>query len=394
MLTSTMKLLTLVLASLLASAHSVTAQVRTVTTPPGYGTTEAPTFADSLGIYADGRAQFTESFLRNSVKLIKQVGYRADYRSYTPFNSKQRKWSNVTLKIADSDVAKMSQTFSANYSSTPTLVFSGPIDWKKRPNGFPVSKPAPWNTEYAFPFSTSWPSLGVKDVVLDYRFSGGVQSNSAPWTRSDRLPMEFDSPYSRDRADSPNQGLSGRSTIGGRCADSGGKGFNIAFYSLDVRIYSRTHSTYPNQFEASMGATRFGAGSPVVHVLSPFGNVAGTVFPSLNCRQLLHLDLSKPFFTFFAVASRGADGFGSSSINLGRTTWTSAAAGTRLFAQAAWADSLNQELRLTFGCLTTITVQPSLLMRKSIDNWDGTQASGQAAPTMADSRNPLIQWSY
>ena len=165
---------TLVLSSALAAQAQFTA-------PPGFETVEGNYYGHGLGSYATGRYQAVEGSLKGKgARIMKRVEYRVDLATnYTPAEGFARSWTSVTLDISDTDITKLTSTFSSNIIGPPTRVFSGQVSWtavsgRQRTN--------PWGQAgLSFPFTQLRTYNAQNDLMLDYRFQGGTLANNASW---------------------------------------------------------------------------------------------------------------------------------------------------------------------------------------------------------------------
>jgi len=304
-----------------------------------------------------------------------------------------RDWTSVTLKAADCDIAKISETFSNNYTSTPTQVYRGAISWPTI-TGRPAKSPASWGGqkgEYRFPFATPWIYVGVRDICLDYDFSGGTLANQAPWASSKMVSYYLDG-YSNITHAQAKQTSHGRGSAQGGCIDSATTGAFGAYGYLDARSYGPTYQIphFRNQHEIYSRSYRTAPGKPVVHVVGLGGTSLGTGFPGINCNRL-HLDLSKPAVYFFRTADQTSSAYTYNSI--GMFPYTEAAEGLPLWWQAAWDDSSTGQLHLTRAVETFIPAVPKLVQRKVLFQTDPAKKNSTGfGPYDYSSHNPVVRY--
>ena len=141
-----------------------------------YRLAEGGSRAHLFGTWPDFRCQMADGSLRTRVATITRISYRPDYAKYLP--APTRSWSKVTLALSDTNLAKLTNSFSNNPTSTPSTVYAGALSFPSPP-GYPATKPAAFSIQV--PFRTPWLYRGTADLLADYRFSGGTMAN-IPWT--------------------------------------------------------------------------------------------------------------------------------------------------------------------------------------------------------------------
>lgn len=163
----------------LALGAALTAQGGTV--PPGYDSTEGTDYTYLLGYYQEMHAQITSADLTGKGrKTMKEISFRQDGSVYSS-SAIDRSWANVRIDMCESRFASLSTTWTANFLTSPTQVFSAMHSWPSL-TAKPAGSPQPWdNGGLKFPLSTNYVYTGTNDLLLDMEFSGGVLGNAAPW---------------------------------------------------------------------------------------------------------------------------------------------------------------------------------------------------------------------
>ncbi len=372
-------------------AAGAQAQLRTVT-PQKYNRSEAPAAAYYLGGWKEARMQFADSYLTGlGAKTIKQVGYRLDYRHSSSIGSGVGKsWTNVKLMIAHTDVTKTDKTFTRNHLTPPTMVFSGSVTWATLRTGFPPSRPAPFDSMHAFPFSTPWSYRGTKDIVLDYKFTGGTLANNRAWTSTESRPTHYlDAPVSQI-ASQMSYRTYGKGTTADRCRDRRQSRPAHCAPSFTVFAKNTGIAAYDNQVIAAMSSYLTAPRAPVVHAMSiGSGSSAGVPFPGVSCNNL-YVD---PVTVSLYPTKSSASGFGNTSF--GKIPWNPVFGGVTLWFQSAWNDSSSGLLRLSMAARGTLPAsQPAdPLPRNCVYDTSGARTFG-IGPAPYDQMNPLIQWTH
>ena len=171
-------------ALVLFASAPLLAQIKTVTSPPGYltkGQVHSRSWGYRLGQYSNERFQVADGQFRNRVLIMKEISYRLDggrtYGVNTTSAGVGRTWTNVTLNMAECDYDKMTSTFSTNRLSTPKKVYDAKTTWQSY--GTKAADPSPWGGQgIKFPFTSSWVHTGKRDFLMEYAFSGGILANT------------------------------------------------------------------------------------------------------------------------------------------------------------------------------------------------------------------------
>ena len=136
---------------------------------------------------------------------IRDVAYRLEYRLSRSYTVIGRTWTNVTLKMSETNKYNvMSRTYASNITSTQTTVYSSKHDFPSHA-GVPLLKPDVWgglSGKLRFPFQRAWVYTGKNEILLDFTFLGGKLANGYTlWTGSrwDGYPLDSEnvSIYSR-----------------------------------------------------------------------------------------------------------------------------------------------------------------------------------------------------
>lgn len=161
----------------LALVSSAFAQGNTI--PPGFASKEAGNQARYLGGFPNMRAQLASGFYKKRLTMaevqLRQDGY------FSSSHAVARTWSNVELRVANSDFTRISTTFANNIIGTPTTVFSNSVTWPALTSKS-LTVPGIWAAGgLKIPYTSPYIHSGTNDLLLDLTFSGGVLSNSARW---------------------------------------------------------------------------------------------------------------------------------------------------------------------------------------------------------------------
>lgn len=342
-------------ALMLVVSTSLVAQVKTVSSPPGYetkGQVDSAGWGYRFGQYSNERFQAADAQFRKRIMVIREVSYRLDggrnYAANSTSAGVGRTWTNVTLHMSDCDYDKVTSTFSTNAITTPQKVFDAKVVWQTQV-GIPGSDPAPWGgSGHKFPFSTTWVYTGLRDILLDYVFLGGSLANNSAWSGSTSKR------YYLDGFNAPNFNLgqsaeypsSYSQTTPANCMDSSLSVSNQAARNdiQGIFVYNADRSSYPNQVRLQWRSFYTAPGAPVIKALG-FAGVPAGINISARCNKL-YLDLTKPFLLFPDKASATASTAASSFTTLS-APFHGSMGGAALWFQCAWDDSKNKSFSLT-----------------------------------------------
>lgn len=99
--------------------------------------------------------------LRGNLQLIQRMSFRRDGLLTATSASRSL---DIELSIGDSDYANRSTTFASNFTSTPSMVFSGTVNFPSLPQ--PVSMPGPYAAVVSF--TAPWLYVGTADLAWDW----------------------------------------------------------------------------------------------------------------------------------------------------------------------------------------------------------------------------------
>ncbi|MHC4816130.1 MAG: hypothetical protein ACYTFN_23980, partial [Planctomycetota bacterium] len=169
------------LTALFLATAPLWAQGGTIVSPAALTNVEGNNGAYYFGRYANSRFQYAEGELRGKPLSITEVAFRLDGRNHNTSTAMGRKWTQVTLNVADTDWTKMTSTFTKNALTTPKEVFNAAVAWPSKV-GTPFFMPTAFGAPYAFPFKSPHAFSGKTDLLLDFWLSGGTMDNSKAWS--------------------------------------------------------------------------------------------------------------------------------------------------------------------------------------------------------------------
>lgn len=347
---------TLFLLVLLSTTGLLAGQTTYVVSPPGFSTKTGGTQSWGIAAYANGRSQLADGNFRNQTMTLKGISFRLPSPT-TGYWNPGRSFTNVTLRMSETLIPKMSGVFSSNVLITPTLVSQGKVTLPFVTGPSP-SVPAPWSVH--FPFTTSWLYTGKLDILADFEFFGGKLSNNQAWsTNPDAYPLDAaaGTKYAYGLpTDLGNVGAAG-------CVDSGS---NVATLSgralLTVVSYTRNDPFNPlaGQLVISQGGNSFGANTKAVMAFGFLPSTAGVPFPGVTCNRI-HVGLGGPLFFSLSTTDfigrvpthypiTGANGLPMLSLY----------AGIPIVVQGAWHDTKKGNLLLSSASTAKIPAMPTL----------------------------------
>ncbi len=353
--------LTLSLTTTLLLPSVLVAQTRQLTAPPGYLNKTGEWFGNSLGP-ANGRYQVGDGTAAGTKLTITRVDYRAQtYQPYSQYNGIGRLWTRVTLKMAETNVDRMTTTWSSNAIGATTEVFGAGIKW---PTLQGTIKPA-WGL-VSFPFNKPWVYGGLNDLLFDFDFRGGRLLNGQPinrrpyyldgvftWGKTYRfvvptiVPYKFKLPLCNDTSHgiAPN-----------------------ALAQIMMTIYAPSYFDRNKAGKADVQMTSIytAPGAPVIGALTLGGNTKG-IDLGARCNKL-HVDLNK-FVAFFPTRAGTGRGAATNFIPVGPYPYAASLAGLELWFQAAWADSKTGQFSLTLAGVSKLPPKNFNLRKQAlIDN--------------------------
>lgn len=378
-------------ALVVAIAVPLSAQLKTVSSPPGFETMEQ---ADSagwgyrLGQYQNERFQAADGQFRKQLLIISEISYRLDAgRNYGTGTSGGggRSWTRVTLHMAECDYDQVTNTFSTNVLTTPQKVFDAKMTWQAQV-GVPSGNPVAWGSHgHKFPFSSGWVYSGSKDILLDYVFVGGTLANSAAWSGSTSKR------YYLDGFNAPNFNLGGQTEYPGGGTQAASYAKTSPPYCMDsalsvstqaarndiqgIYVYNADRQSNPNQVYLSWRSFYTAPGAQVIKALG-FAGIPAGVNLAAKC-NLLYLDAKLPLLLFpdtaSATASTAASGFTTLSAK-----FQSSMGGASLWFQCAWNDSKTKFFALTTATQRTVPLSAPPLgpRRQTVYASDPTAVTG------------------
>ncbi|MHC5070339.1 MAG: hypothetical protein ACYTGO_07605 [Planctomycetota bacterium] len=339
------------------------------TAPKGYETKPGDHQTFYLGMYAQGQFQFGDGTLRGTNLVVRRVSYRLDPgHVYSTSDGVGHSWTNVQLRMAYTDVAKMTNTWSRNMLTTnsgapgnPTLVFNSAVTW---PTVTGLVTSPPWGQHVDFPFARQWIYVAQKhDLLFDYQFRTGQMANNAAWGGRVRFFYYLDGVAMGPLVVAPGNWWP-VSPFGGGCGDPAHKLTAAAHTGVAAMIYADNHPTTALRGTVTVRLWSYytAPGAPVVQALGVAGKPAG-VPVGARCNSL-HVDLNQPVIYFRRTASPGPAYSGITSF--GPLPYSNALAGLSLWAQGAWVDSKTAAFSLTVGRDIVFPQKPQSLPKKMI----------------------------
>ena len=348
-----------------------------VTSPVDFDTREGDTYGYGLGAFPDGRYMALDGGFRGQPMTLKGTAYRCDDQSYTTAGGAGRNWQSVELWVSECDTANRSATYSANPTTTPTRVFQAPVSWPDL-LGKPLYRPATWSIQ--FPFQTNFAYTGQQDLCLDYRFAGGVLSNSGTWSSSLNSVLTYrkDSETATAVHETRSDTFGKWGTMFGACSDRGSRTTNGAYLRLIAKYYGAGYATsgFRDRLTFVQDGFDFGVSTPVVTALGFKLDRVGIPLPGVTCNNL-HIDLSLPMIWYRQITSisgtlpRLTFGTGSTGVPANPSF-----EGFELVTQAAWNDTRNKQLLLSAAAQIHLPSRPVEFKRWAIYGPSTTAADG------------------
>jgi len=375
------------------------AQVKTTSSPPGYetkGQVASASWGYRLGQYSNERFQAADGQFRKSILAVTEISYRLDAgRNYGTGTSGGvgKTWTNVTLHMSECDYDKVTNTFSTNAVTTPQKVFDAKVVWLPQV-GVPSGDPVAWGSHgHKFPFTSTWVYTGIKDILLDYVFTGGTLANNATWTGSTSKRYYLDGFTSPNfnvglQIEYPGGGSQAASyalTTPPNCMDSALSKANQAARNdiQGIFVYNADRASYPNKVRLSWRSFYTAPGAPVIKALGVAGIPTGVNITAM-CNRL-YLDTTKPYLLFpdkaSATSSTAASGFTTLS-----ATFDKSFGGASLWFQCAWDDSKTKFFSLTTATnrIVPLGAPPDGPRRKALYASNPTATTGSGPTTNGD----------
>jgi hypothetical protein len=342
-----------------------------------------------FGRYPGGRYQFVDGEYRGTAMTMKGVAYRMDNYMHDTYSAMGRTWTNVTIHASEADSNNLTNRFSNNPTTTPTLVFTSNVDWSSM-TGKPPYLPADWTI--SFPFSTNWNYTGNQDICLDFVFAGGTLANSGAWGSTTSkyyyLDGASDATYTRVTSD-----RMGPAYNQGGCNDRSRTDLWGATLSTTCDVYSDnpTNSSKAGNMLFTQSASYFGLSVPVIFALGLRSVPGGWDFPGVYCNKM-YIDMSLPFLTFnLFTNSSGAVTFDFGTGPNG-VPYFAAFEGVELVTQAAWADKLNKRLLFSTAASAHVPAKPPYFNRSVISTYNSAAVTG-SGPNFSYWENPITRYT-
>lgn len=339
------------------------------TVPPGYDSVDSAgtsAYAYLLGYYQEMRAQISNADLKGKgVVSMKEISFRQD-ASVSSTSAIDRSWTNVQLQLCETNYASLSTTWTNNFLTTPTQVFSGSHSWPSLTTQ-PPGSPNPWNNGgLRFPFSPSFIYSGTNDLLLDFEFVGGTLGNSGAW-----------GPGSSNGKGYYLDGRTVVTSVGGSL-NSGGLNIQTNPCAKDSS-YTGTSTFGPNSYFWHWSYAKvtgspttddkmrfyfqlsgFPASTKVLQGVSLNGTTSLTdpkfpVVPGLGCQNLC-IDLTQMLhINTFTTSTSGSANTNTSNY----IPFLHAAVGLRIYTQSIWDDTVLKTAKLSRVSNTLINAQPA-----------------------------------
>jgi len=316
-----------------------------ITLPQGFLSTEGGGFARDFGSWSTMRQQIAEGNLRGKALIFTGVNYRHDYQSHTASTGMGRTFSNVSLRLSDTDYSTFGRTFANNVKGTANQVFNSKVSWPTI-TGNPVTKPALWGDlkgGLKFPFIGTWIYTGKNDLLFDWQFSGGVLANAGKWSGAATVEYYLDGV--------PLINYTGYTTWAyypktrPPCSDSS-KSVG-AFSGLVAFFYNKDYPTvaWQDKLRVDLSASNIAPSQPVVNALGFAANTNG-VNVGAKCNSL-YVDLSKGWIPLFGMANTSGSWKQQYLVKSSNTL-----TGIKLYLQAGYDDSKTKVFSLSQARMT------------------------------------------
>jgi len=370
------------------------------TTPTGYLSKEGGKlggsgsgYSYSFGRYADSHYQVADGDMKAlGVKVLSAVGFRLDYRSHSTSTAGGRKWTNVTLSLAECDYTKMTSTWTTNALTTPTVMHSAAVAWPSQ-TGNPTTNPAPWDSQLKFPFKGVYAFTAKNDLLLDYRFYGGTLANAVAWAGTSSRSYYLDG---LSWTTAVSFGRNVYKTPPGTCNDSAITSTSAATSAIQVGLYGKMSTSYPDTAQLQVFGNNTAPNAPIIKAfslkgLAPLG--AGINIGAV-CNNLM-IDLNG----IVVYQTYKTNGSGNHSpwtyIKLANLAVAQTFGSLEIWCQGAWVDSKTSAFSLTSceRCRPTwnyaILNDPKLLPKKqTVYYYDHVRTYGNG-PYNSYSYNPI-----
>lgn len=331
--------------------------------PPGYEATEYGNHGNgssqTLGAHAFQHAQVLAGD-----KLPAGKWSKLSFREARTGTSEARTFKGLTLMVGPHDYSKKSTVFAANFTSTPSTVFTGSINF---PKSSATARPL-WGqfvaaADMTIPFSQAY-GHGGGGACFDFMFSGGTLDNGATWTGADIYHMDGLRDANSTYYNQAVTYLYG--STGAPCFATGQT--NYGYFVPFQRNYGINDTTstanqgmsrlYQSALRLANNATAIGAVSFNQPYLAPVA-VPG------SC-QSLYMDLSGSKYPYYLVPFKtGATGSWNNLSNPILVKYNAALIGIRIWTQCAYDDPTNG-FELSMGGSTWTAPQPPVTMLEMV----------------------------
>ena len=285
------------------------------TLPAGYLRTEADSGSRYFGFLATGRSMLMTSRAKAvAVTTMKEIAFRPNFENYALRPVAARRWSSMTLSMAEGDLWAATNFFSGKLKTTPTRVFAAAVTWPAM-RRIPATRPAAFRLR--FPFQAPWRYSGRFDLLADFVYTGG--SSSA------RYPLDF-----AQNTNPTQPPFAPAVQVGSPACRDSALATPARLESLQY-LFSAPNSPNLMRFVLAAYGT---ANTNALLAIGTAGSMAGVVLPGVSCQRLF-VDLTRP--TVYVPIQSGLS-----------TPWLPVTgAGAEFWLQLLWPDSLTGAPRLT-----------------------------------------------
>lgn len=318
---------------------AVSAQGHGFTSPRGFLEQDAPATSFGFGGLAEARYQFLDGELGDKHLNIKSVSVRLEGHEH--YLGLGRSWGKVLLSVAPADFTKHSKMLDRNRTGEVRLVFFGKVSWPRVESPMPPRFPEP-ESSYTFPFSAPYAKEALQDLLLDFRFIGGVLHKSgAQWNGVEMYPLDAVNELDYSPGLTRFFGAQG-------CTDSA---FHVpAFAEVRLRTYRNTapDALLKGKVEVQLIAENV---APSAFMVQGVGVTLSNPVPVGPCQDLY---LTQPLLLF----PNQANAQGRASFALGRIAYQPDMQGFAFTSQGAFNDSKTGAFLLTMATSSTISEPP------------------------------------
>ncbi|MCA8958594.1 MAG: hypothetical protein KDC87_21135, partial [Planctomycetes bacterium] len=307
-------------------------------TIPAFQSVEAPAWSTLFGALPGMRYQLLEGGFRGAgAKLVTELAFRGDGAAVVPF-AFERTWTSVQLGAAEAEFDGFTRDMDRNHATPYVALFNAAVRWPRLGNNPNPGTPRPWGAHATFPFQQPYAYTGQRDLLFDFRFSGGAMPQYPAWSHNDVVPYPFDADGVGGTAESSFQ-VVGRQ----ECRDPYTNELPMMWAIGSVFAAGVTPKPLSNTLSLSAFGIRTAPLQPVVSVVSLSPVLQGSVVPGV-C-QRLYLDLAQPFVALGGLA----DSVGSAEFRFGLVAWQDAYAGQDVWTQGAYPHPITGTLALTMS---------------------------------------------